>query len=239
MEMLKNQWKRRRGGTCCVGLSFFVVCVGTMICTCMIERGDAAFVMRIPLGAILGCMAALLVHLFYATYMMTYEFNLAVSMSVTRKHFLQSYLSYSVLEWLGITAIAFVLGIVEKIIYNRVFDGAKIQWNPSYGILILCVVIVAFTAIACETFLAACAMRYGWNAMWGVIAVTELFLIPNLVRFHILPGNVLQFFLDLAWLKEKTFDIYARMDMMKMAVLSAALLFIGYRILKKQRVTYR
>lgn len=237
MEMLKNQWKRRHMSTCCVGLSFFVVCVGTIICDCMIGRKETDFVMRIPIGVILGCMAALLVHLFYATYMMTYEFNLAVSMSVTRKRFLQSYLSYSILEWVWITAIAFVSGIAEKIIYNRVFDGAKMQWNPSYGILILCVVIVAFTAIAYETFLAACAMRYGWTAVWAVIAAAELFVIPNGVRFHILPENVLQFFLDLAWLKEKSFDSYAQMDMMKMAVLSAAVLFVGYRMLKRQRVT--
>lgn len=237
--MLKNQWRRRREEMLCVGLSMIIVYVIVIVCCCILDQGENALIKRLPLGIFLGYIAALIIHVIYSTCTLTNEFNLAVSMSVTRKAFLQSYLWFSVLEWIGVCVAAFVLGIVEKMIYNMVLDGAMILWKPTYGILVLCLMLVALGAIACETFLAACAMRYGWHVMWGIVAAVVMVLIPTLVRIHILPDNVMMSFLELVWLRERSFDFYTAMDMGKIAVLLVALLMIGHRMLKKQSVTYK
>lgn len=236
--MLKNQYRRRWDEMLLIGLCTFIVYAITLVFCCVIDQGKTELIIRLPMGIFMGYIAGLIMHLIYCTYTTTSEFNLAVSMSVTRKKFLQSYLAFSVLELLGLFVEVLVLGIIEKLIYGMVLDRATIIWKPIYGMLFIYLVLINLGVIACETLLAACAMRYGWKVMWGLIAVIALFPTKDLVKLHILSENAILSFYQVAWSGEQTANLYTGIGIVEAVVLLLTILLTGYHMLMRQRVTY-
>lgn len=236
--MLKNQYRRRWDEMLLIGLCTFIVYAITLVFCCVIDQGKTELIIRLPMGIFLGYIAGLIMHVIYCTYTTTSEFNLAVSMSVTRKKFLQSHLTFSALELLGLFVEVLVLGFVEKLLYEIVLDGATIIWKPIYGMLLLYLMLINLGVIACETLLAAFAMRYGWTVMWGFIAVVIFFPTEHLVKLHILPENAILSFYQIAWSGEQTANFYTGIGIVGTAVLLLAIALIGCHMIKKQRVTY-
>lgn len=126
----------------------------------------------IYLGSFIALFVAAMLYLLLGIFGFAADFNLAVSMGVTRKKFVLGYWVQCFLSAALMTGITVLFYLVERNMYHRVFKDALLDMNDLKGstILIAALCIVVF-APAIRILLGAFIMKFqriGFWALWVV-----------------------------------------------------------------------
>lgn len=225
MEMIKNQWRMRRSevsGTLVVMAAVYVI--GILLFGA-VRAGDEQM-RAVPMGTLLACTIGGIMQVLCSCFSMACGFNLAVSMGITRKRFVPSYMFFSLCELVGAVLFALALWAGELLI-NRIFFtrvSARAQEVsfvlPHTGELLLYGVVVVFGMLASEMILSALLMRFGSNVMlimWIVPGVG----VPVTAR----------------WIDSLKLHVTAEGVAAVFAAVCVILLLASWRMLKRQQVT--
>lgn len=184
-------------------------------------------------GTMLAVIVFALMHLWGISFSFMGDFNMAVSMGVTRKSFAAGYALFNLLEIAVLELEIVVFGVLEKFLLKTAFPQAAVEadmtnfftWNYLSGVL------VVFTAV--EMFFGAVILRYGMKVLWILWAVWMIIcLVPmNIAKNEKLSGELAKLGLFLGG-KFTPQGIVALVIALTIVVAA-----ITWNILRKQRVT--
>lgn len=233
MTAMKNQWSRRKGEVAVfAAVSLLCFVVGMML---TVQVGDDSDIKRLfPFGIMLLLVGMILTHLIQNVLGLVYEFNLAISMSVTRRRFTLSYLAFSALELFGALLLAVVLQGAETLIGTWVCPELpiiKLFSGESIHIVLLAMVGI----LAVEMLAGALILRFGYKVLWGIWVLVMLPSFASVLnRWEFLAGffeRVGSLFVSLAN------GLGVQWIGMLIVLAEAAAFVAAHRLLRRQRVT--
>ncbi len=182
MKGLRIQFHTRRKEL----LEFAGIAVGGYLFGLMILAfiGGVAAEEIIPfLGTILAIAAAVFIHFFGIVFSFVGEFNMAVSMSSTRKNYVTGYLLFTIVELGVLEVLIGVLAAIESGLLRLFYPGAydsSIGWYFQGKVLVAAAVGMPVV----EIFLAALILRFGMKAFWGIwiFCMVAMAILSNLVE---------------------------------------------------------
>ena len=184
-------------------------------------------------GTMLAVNLFAFMHLFAISFSFMGEFNMAISMGVTRKSFAAGYALFNLLEIAVLELEIVVFGVLEKFLLKTAFPQAAVEvdmttfftWKYLLGAM------VVFTVL--EMFFGAVILRYGMKVLWILWAVWMIIcLVPmNIAKNEKLSGELAKLGLFLGG-KFTPQGIVALM-----IALTIVIAVITWNILRKQRVT--
>lgn len=225
MEMIKNQWRMRRSEVSVTLAVMAAVYVIGMLLFGSVKAGDEQM-RAVPMGTLLACSIGGIIHVLCSCFSMSCGFNLAVSMGITRKRFVSSYMFFSLCELVGAVFFALVLWAGELFINRISFAGVSAGAQevsfalPHTGELLLYGAVVVFGMFASEMILSALLMRFGSNVMWVM---------------WIVPGVGVP--VSIRWICSLKLHVTAEGVAAVFAAVCVILLLVSWRMLKRQRVT--
>lgn len=233
MTAMKNQWGRRKGEVlvfATVSLLCFVV--GTAITVLV---GDDSDINKIfPFGTLLLLVGMILAHLIQNVLGLVYDFNLAISMSVTRRRFTMSYLAFSALELLGALLLVAVLQGVETLIGKWICPAFPII-TLLCGETIHIFLLAMMGMLAAEMLAGALILRFGYKVLWGIWVLVMLPSFASVLnRWEALAGffdRVGSLFVNLAN------GLGVQWIGMLIVLAEAAAFMAAHCLLRRQRVT--
>lgn len=175
--MLKNQWLRRRKA---VYLLFFgmaaVFLLGAGVFSAVRAVNPQA--QPFPMGTLLALIFLAAVHLFVCSFSIMQEFNLAVSMGVTRKSFVPGYMAFSLLELACAGLFLLLLFLVERRTVGLAAPGAFMTELFHVIARSPYILLAAFGLLAAEMLSGALTLRFGFKIYWGfwLLGMLPLFL---------------------------------------------------------------
>lgn len=124
------------------------------------------------LGSFIALLISIMVYVIIGIFGYTADFNLAVSMGVTRKKFALGYWIQCFLSAVLMTGVTLLFYLVERNLYHRVFKDAVLDMNDFSGSTILIVVlcIVVFAPVF-RMLLGAFLMKFQKVGFWILWAV--------------------------------------------------------------------
>lgn len=133
----------------------------------------------IYLGSCFAFFSVLLLYLFVGIFGYTADFNLAVSMGVTRRKFVLGYLVQSLLSFIMMSGIVLLFYVLESSLYHRVFKEAVLDMdNPAKGMTLKVVLCVMAAAPVLRLVMGAFIMKFqkvGFWVLWAVWMALCLF----------------------------------------------------------------
>lgn len=184
-------------------------------------------------GTMLAVIVFAFMHLFGISFSFMGDFNMAVSMGVTRKSFVAGYALFNLLEIAVLEVEIILFGMFEKFMLKTAFPQASMEidltnfftWNYLSGVL------VVFTAV--EMFFGAVILRYGMKVLWILWAVWMIIcLVPmNIAKNEKLSGELAKLGLFLGG------TLTPQGMVVLVIVLTIVVAAITWNILRKQRVT--
>lgn len=225
MEMIKNQWRMRRSEVSVTLVVMAAVYVIGMLLFGSVKAGDEQM-RAVPMGTLLACIIGGAMHMLCSCFSMACGFNLAVSMGITRKRFVSSYVLFSICELAGVVLVASVLCAGEQFINRISFAGVSAGAQevsfalPKEGELLLYAAVVLLGMLASEMIVSALLMRFGNNAMW-VMWIVPGVGVPIAAR----------------WIGSLKLHVTAKGVAAVFAAVCVLLLLVSWRMLKRQRVT--
>lgn len=184
-------------------------------------------------GTMLAVIVFALMHLWGISFSFMGDFNMAVSMGVTRKSFVAGYALFNLLEIAVLEVEIILFGMFEKFMLKTAFPQASMEidltnfftWNYLSGVL------VVFTAV--EMFFGAVILRYGMKVLWILWAVWMIIcLVPmNIAKNEKLSGELAKLGLFLG-------GKFTPQGIVALVIaLTIVIAVITWNILRKQRVT--
>lgn len=184
-------------------------------------------------GTMLAVIVFALMHLWGISFSFIGDFNMAVSMGVTRKSFAAGYALFNLLEIAVLELEIVVFGVLEKFLLKTAFPQAAVEadmtnfftWNYLSG------VVVVFTTV--EMFFGAVILRYGMKVLWILWAVWMIIcLVPmNIAKNEKLSGELAKLGLFLG-------GKFTPQGIVALVIaLTIVIAVITWNILRKQRVT--
>ena len=174
-----------------------------------------------------------LMHLFGISFSFMGDFNMAVSMGVTRKSFVAGYALFNLLEIAVLEVEIILFGMFEKFMLKTAFPQASMEndltalftWKYLLGAM------VVFTVL--EMLLGAVILRYGVKAFWVLWAIWMIVcLVPmNIEKNEKLSGELAKLGLFLGG------TLTPQGMVVLVIVLTIVVAAITWNILRKQRVT--
>lgn len=225
MEMIKNQWRMRRSEVSVTLAVMAAVYVMGMLLFGSVKAGDEQM-RAVPVGTLLACVIGGIMHVLCGCFSMSCGFNLAVSMGITRKRFVSSYMFFSICELVGVVLVAsaFCAGelFINRISFAGVSAGAQeVSFAlPKEGELLLYAAVVLLGMLASEMILSALLMRFGSNVMW-VMWIVPGVGVPMTAR----------------WICSLKLHVTAEGVAAVFACVCVILLLVSWRMLKRQQVT--
>lgn len=168
MELLKNQWRRRSKELPLLGISAVCLFLVGVLLFAVIGAGDKNEIFVVPVGTILAMIMAGCIHLFYISYGVVSEFNLAVGMGIARRRFVPGYITFSALELIGIIIVGLFLNRVELLVYRTTMPGVPMAEEVKYLFDVRILVLLVLGMLAAEMLAGALILRFG---RWAVIGI--------------------------------------------------------------------
>lgn len=180
MGMLQRQWCRRRKQIAIYFIAVLIAYVGGLAVDAAIYLGDDANGM-VPLGTLFVMLMLFMVHLIAGSLYLTMEFELAISMSITRRHFVREYVSFAFLEMLCYYLMICLMFYLECGIWQNM-TGIPLAEEVA-NVLDAIYLYVAFGMIGLltvELLAAALILRFGMKIFWALWIVLML---PNISKY--------------------------------------------------------
>lgn len=168
MELLKNQWKRRSKELRLFVISAVCLFLVGLLLFSVIGAGDKDEIFVVPVGTMLAMMMAGCIHLFYVSYGVVSEFNLAVGMGITRRRFVPGYIAFSALELIGIIIAGLLLNRIELRVYRTTMPGVPMAEEVKYLFDVRMLVLLTLGMLAAEMLAGALILRFGRRAVIGI-----------------------------------------------------------------------
>lgn len=184
-------------------------------------------------GTMLAVIVFALMHLWGISFSFIGDFNMAVSMGVTRKSFVAGYALFNLLEIAVLEVEIILFGMFEKFMLKTAFPQASMEidlttfftWKYLLGAM------VVFTVL--EMFFGAVILRYGMKVLWILWAVWMIIcLVPmNIAKNEKLSGELAKLGLFLG-------GKFTPQGIVALVIaLTIVIAVITWNILRKQRVT--
>ena len=184
-------------------------------------------------GTMLAVIVFALMHLFGISFSFMGDFNMAVSMGVTRKSFVAGYVLFNLLEIAVLEVEIILFGMFEKFMLKTAFPQASMEidlttlftWKYLLGVMVVLTVL--------EMLLGAVILRYGVKAFWVLWAIWMIVCLApmNIAKNEKLSGELAKLGLFLGG-KFTPQGIVALVIALTIVVAA-----ITWNILRKQRVT--
>lgn len=180
MGMLQRQWCRRRKQIAIYLLSVLIAYVGGFAIDVAIYLGDDAKSM-VPLGTLFAMFMLFMVHLIAASLYLTLEFDLAVSMSVTRRCFVREYVSFAFLEMICYYLMICGMFYLECGIWQNAMGIPLAEEVANVlGAIYLYVALGILGLLVVELLAGALILRFGIKIFW---VCWILMMLPNISNF--------------------------------------------------------
>lgn len=197
-----------------------------MAAACAVTGSQTSINSYFPAGTVLAIGVVVLFHLVATAILFSQSFSLAVSMGITRRRFVWTYQAVELLEMAGITAVLYVIYLVEKTVSGIFFAdrgfvdvGTVFQWKYLLMTVVLLWVL--------EFFMEGLLMRFGVKAFWGLYVVVMAAAIAA-------PRNVEPILKVVTWIT----DAANRGIAAALLVSAGAVgIWISWQFLRKQQVT--
>lgn len=229
MEMLKNQWSRRKSVSlilAAVMLGCWLLGTTAVSVACRGSEGGEIF----PFGGVFAFGVLVMGQLLCGAFGLPQEFNLAVSMGVPRKRFVPAYAIYSALEILAGSVLLRALIELEKGIYHLVLPARVLEADLGLIVLPKYLLLGGGIFVAVEMLVGAVWMRFSG---WGIFGIWIAFMLLTNVDSSYFAGVT-------DWYCKVTQGLgsMAMLPAVLLAVLFVAVLFwVAWRMLRKQQVT--
>lgn len=180
MGMLQRQWCRRRKQIAIYFIAVLIAYVGGLAVDAAIYLGDDANGM-IPLGTLFVMFMLFMVHLIAGSLYLTMEFELAISMSVTRRHFVREYVSFAFLEMVCYYLMICLMFYLERMIWHNIV-GIPLaeELADVLDAIYLYMALGMMGLIAIELLAAALILRFGMKIFW---VLWILIMLPNFSKY--------------------------------------------------------
>lgn len=178
MNVLQIQWKRRCKQILSYLLCLLVGFLAGIAIECVIYFGDGAN-NAVPLGMFVAMFGLGMPHVIAASLYLTLEFQLAVTMGVTRKNFVRNYLSLAVPEMAAYYVLFFLIYQFEKVLWGKTLGLPMAEEVLAImEVMPICLATGLIGLLVIELLSGALMMRFGPKIFWvyWLICMTPTFL---------------------------------------------------------------
>lgn len=148
-------------------LAFYVFAMGI---ACIRMNMEHEFPCYIPMGTIAALMMAVIMQIMIRVIVFPKNYNLAVSMGITRREFLIGYQLYNLLEFVIVIFGVWVLYLIEGVVAKVCFSNEPMAEYMDIIFQIKFIVPVLLVLCCLEIFVEAVTMRFGAKAWWTLWA---------------------------------------------------------------------
>lgn len=179
MSVLQIQWGRRRNQILLYLLFLVIGAVLGGVVETILYTQDGGVKHAAPVGFIFAMFFLGIAHIIAATLYFTVEFELAISMGITRKRFIRNYLSFAAIEMAAYYVILFLLYQFEVVLWKNTLGLSMAE--EVLGLLDELYVYTAvgmIALVAVECLMGALLLRLGPKIM---VAIWILLMIPSVI----------------------------------------------------------
>lgn len=231
MNMLQRQWRRRKKQIAIYWISILIAYASGLAIDAAIYLGDDANHM-VPLGVMFALFMLIMVRLIAGSMYVTLEFQLAISMSTTRRNFMREYLSLTFLEMVCYYVMLCVMFKLECMIWQSAVGLTLAEEVTTImSSLYLYTALGLLGLLVIELLGGALILRFGVKIFWVFWAIIMLPSVRNFTNVRFLEG------LHITSRIGELFSQIGRPGVCGIILCAELIAFIfAYRLMKRQQI---